>query len=261
MAEYYQVHYGNQYNVVYGNYYPPAGGGPTFTSDATSGKPVPQNSTEWSSFLSSIGSAIPVPGHLWLMQETSGTLADSIGASALTVSNSAYNKSISGWSRKAMGGSGAIVGTLRNLAMADTALNSFLVFMFARYDTSASALRAILQYGSPTVQTPAVTQKVRLREGANLLDSTNAHDATIHPFLLAYNQTNSTMKMYTDLEKLSVTFSASVGNFLTFTTSAAADTSSSDFIYAACWEGGISETTDAEAKKLITGFGFTPPWS
>lgn len=262
MAEYYQVHFGNSYNVVYGNIYPPSSGTPAFSTDSTSGKAVPTNSTEWLSFLALAGSLIPPPQHVWQMQEVSGTLADSIGTNVLTVSNATYNKTITGWTRKAVGGNGAAVtGQVRNLAMADTATTSVLVLIYAQYVVSPTALRSLLLYGTPTLQIPAVTQKVRLREGAALLDSTLAHDATIHPFLFAFNVTNSTCKVYTDLEKLSIAYSASVGTALTLSTSSTSDTSITDFVYGAAWEGINAETTDAEAKKLITALGYSPPWT
>lgn len=262
VAPLFSVEFGNRFGALFGTDYTPIGGA-QFSVDGTSGKPVPDNAGEWSNFLTSFSSVLSVPQHLWKFQESSGNNLDSVGSGNLTVTNSSYQKVIAGWSRFAMGGPGtAVTGTLRNLAMANTATTSYLIFAFGRFDTPTASLGAFVSYGSPTVQLPAITNKVRLREGGNLLDSTNNHNSTVHPFLLSYNISNSTVKLYTDLEKISITFTTSVGTSLSFATANTGDTGSRDFLYAASWEGAAAEViTDAEAKKLITAFGFSPPWS
>lgn len=77
----------------YGNY---------VSKDATSGWFVPANATEWTNLLS--GSGIATPSHAWQMQETSGSLSDSIGSTSLTASGTGgtYHATISGWTRKAV---------------------------------------------------------------------------------------------------------------------------------------------------------------
>jgi YD repeat-containing protein len=73
------------------------------TRDATSGWFVPQNASEWTELLT--GTGIPNPTNLWLLQETSGSLADSIGTASLAAHNSggmSYNNAINGWSRRAL---------------------------------------------------------------------------------------------------------------------------------------------------------------
>ncbi|HEY1556548.1 MAG TPA: hypothetical protein VGF94_17050, partial [Kofleriaceae bacterium] len=73
------------------------------TRDATSGWFTPANATEWTELLT--GTGISNPTNLWLLQETSGSLADSIGSAPLTAHNTggmSYNNSIGGWSRHAV---------------------------------------------------------------------------------------------------------------------------------------------------------------
>jgi RHS repeat-associated protein len=71
------------------------------TQDATSNWYVPANSTEWTNLLS--GTGISNPSQLWLMQESSGNLSDSIGTATLTATGTvSYQQSVTGWSRKAV---------------------------------------------------------------------------------------------------------------------------------------------------------------
>jgi hypothetical protein len=238
------------------------GSGSTYTTDATSGKATPSSAAEWTAFLSSISSALSAPQHLWLMQEPSVAAADSIGSKTLTVSNVLFGKPIAGWARMAIGGPEALIASsLSNASMVSTGTSSFMVLVYARFDPSPAVLRAMITYGTPVVQTPALTNKVRLREGGSLVDSSGAHNATVHPFLFAFNVTASTVRLYTDLEKLSVTYSTSTGSSLTLTTSLVSDITATDFLYGAAWDGVAGEINDAEAKKLITGLGYSPPWT
>ena len=70
----------------------------TVTQDALSGWYFPANSTEWTSLLS--GTGISNPSSLWLCQEASGTLADSIGSRPLTISGTpSYQQPAVGFSR------------------------------------------------------------------------------------------------------------------------------------------------------------------
>jgi hypothetical protein len=69
------------------------------TVDSSSGRPVPATSIEWSNLLE--GTGLPTPSSLWLMQETSGNVADSIGTRTGTASSGmTYQVSASGWTRK-----------------------------------------------------------------------------------------------------------------------------------------------------------------
>jgi len=73
------------------------------SQDATSGWYVPASSAEWTELLA--GTGLSAPSFLWLCQESSGNIADSIGGVTLTANGGGvfYQQSISGWSRKAFG--------------------------------------------------------------------------------------------------------------------------------------------------------------
>jgi hypothetical protein len=260
MTLFYNVQFGNLYNVVYGMNYPPSGGAPQFASDAVSGKATPANATEWTAFLASFGSALSAPQHLWLHQEASGNSLDTIGARPFTAASVVYQKPVTGWARLAMSGAASTTSSLTDSNAVSTNTTSFLWFSYVRTDP-ATTLRTLVNYGTTFVQVPDATH-LRLRTGGNTATSTGAYNgSTVHPVLFAYNFTNSTLTMYTDLEKLTVTFLASTGHVNVLAPSTTADTAVSDFLYSASWDGVAGETTDAEAKKLITAFGYSPPWT
>ena len=72
------------------------------TRDATSGWYVPANATEWTALLA--GTGIANPSNLWLSQQASGNLPDSIGSTPLVPFNGpSYQNTVAGWSRKAVG--------------------------------------------------------------------------------------------------------------------------------------------------------------
>lgn len=250
------VKFGQFNGALFGNSF--SVGGPV-TADGTSGKLVPANSTEWSNFLANNSIALGVPQHLYSFQEASGNALDGIGSTNLTATAITYSKPVTGWSRVAMSGTGSANSNLTNATYLDTAANSFLVFMYLRYDAVTVATRGLVTFGSPLLQIP--DNKIRLREGAALASTVNDHSTTVHPIVMAFNNLNTTIKMYSDLEKLTIAYSASSGSGLTLIPSALADPGVSDLIYMTSWGGASAETTDAEIKKLITGLGYSPPWS
>ncbi len=241
---------------------------PGVTRDSTSRVYTPGSFAEWETFLAALGDEapdLPPPEHLWLLQEASGNPVDTIGGKTLTATGGgnapAYQRTIPGWSRKAIGGPGiAANSSLSNTLMVNTATTSFLVLLLAR-SAPATVLRSICAYGTPAIQQP-VSNKTRFRLGASIVDSTNDHaGATVHPYLFAFSVSISTCKLYTDLEKITLTFSASAGSVLTLQCASASDATAADFLYAAAWDASSGDTIDSEAKKLITGLGFNPPWS
>jgi hypothetical protein len=233
------------------------------TQDATSLIYTPNTAAEWTTFLAAISSSLAAPDHLWRLQEASGHPADSIGSKTLTATTAGnapgYQRAITGWTRKAIGGPGSVAANLSNTAMVNTATTSFIVFLLARSATATVALRSVCSYGSPAIQQP-MSAKTRFRLGASITDSTLDHaGATVHPYLFAHNVTGSTCKLYSDLEKITATFGASVGSTMTLTGSTAAEPSAADFLYACAWDAAT--ITDAEAKGLIRGLGYAPTWT
>jgi hypothetical protein len=249
---------GHQVSAVPGNTYPPVNMS-AFTRDATSNKAVPVSTTEWTNFLASFGSTLVAPNHIYSMQDVSGNILDTAGTQTYaSAANLVYGKTVTGWTRKAISGTASTDVIPTNANGVNTGLLSFLSLAYIRYD-AGTVLRSPASYGTSSVRIPNTT--IQLRLGGNTATSSGDHSGTVHPILWAYNVSNSTCKLYTDLEKLSVTFTVSTGHVSSIMPSATVDPGLTDFLYQATWDGAAGETTDAEAKKLITALGYSPPWS
>lgn len=72
------------------------------SKDAAAGIYCPASSTEWTNFIARKGLSVAVPDALWLYQEASGNLADSIGSFTLTAAGTGatYQSAVTGWTRK-----------------------------------------------------------------------------------------------------------------------------------------------------------------
>ena len=136
----------------------------SFTTDATSLIGIPQNATEWGD--SSLSSDIAVPDSLYLCQELSGNLTDTIGGRTLTKSGlPVYSKAVTGWTTKGIdvSGNGAL-GSSQGFTSADhffdPTANSYLVLMYVNFVTATTTVKwagAALGGGSQTVRCVAST--------------------------------------------------------------------------------------------------------
>ena len=83
---------------------PPPDVTPTWAIDSQSKKGVPSSTLEWTELIQANGLTVAVPDDLWLMQDTSGSLEDSIGTNTLTpLASPSYGNTVNGWSRRAVG--------------------------------------------------------------------------------------------------------------------------------------------------------------
>lgn len=234
--------------------------------DSTSGIFVPASATEWDVFRAAKGVSIPTPNHLWLMQEVAGNPADSIGTGLglrpLTATGAgntpAYQKVIAGWSRRAIGGPGAANASLSNTSMVNTATGDFLVLTYLSSEAATGALRNIQAYGLPAIQQP-LSGKTRFRLSASITDTTADHAGPVRPYVFAFSSTTGYCKMYSDLEKIVATYSASSGTNLLLQCATASDTTAANFLYCAAWDGAV--VTDAQVKTLLQSLGWTIPWT
>lgn len=236
---------------------------PTWASDATSGKGVPNDATEWAAIVSAFSLAMGSPNHLWLCQEASGNLADTIGGKTLTAGNTpGHQQAVTGWSRKAVGHSGAASGqTFNNTTMANLNASSVLVLAYIKFNQSTVATRSIMFHGVSAgndFQSLVSSNSMRLRSGGNIGNSASSHVGQVRPFVLLYDRANSRNCLFSDIEKLSVTFGAVTGAEFRLTCSLSTDTSAdAQVLYVAHWEGTAAERSDAEIKALLTALGWS----
>lgn len=232
--------------------------------DATSNIYVPSTSAQWTAL------GLTAPNSLWLCQEASGNLADSIGALTLTATTTpTYQQTATGWTRVGVGlddntadrfVAGAAVGpdptTTSTLWLYYTVLRveattARIIGGATRSSSSTTNARLVL---SPSAGTN------RLSVNCNGVSATGSADHAVgtHAFAFRYDRTNSAVVGYSELEKITGTYAAGVvdgdkgigGN-----TSADAV-----FVYAAMWSGAAAEKSDAQIKSMLQTLGWTIAW-
>lgn len=236
---------------------------PRWAVDATSGKGWPISAAEWSDFISDIGQTFSAPDHMWLFQELSGTLADSIDARDLTVAGSPlYAQTVTGWATKAVTASGLAANqTANNTTFGNANANSLLLLMYAEIAQPVlTHTRAFLGAASGNdFQGLAASNAMRLRTGANIANGTLSHVGQVRPYVLRWDRSGAGANvLYSDIEKVSVTFASFSGTELRFTFGTAADvTANTKVLRAAAWEGTSAELTEAEIKAMLQGLNWS----
>lgn len=251
------------------------GGFSGVTRDATSGWYVPANATEWATFLSDIGlGSKSAPDMDHGLQEASGNAADSIGSFTLTAVNTpSYQQAVTGWSRKAIKFADNTAKALQttSASLPDISTTSMLTLTFMVAPGSApSGDRGVIAQGTSAATRSATILR---NTGKLAIESTTSHitsstssyvDGAVHVVAHKTDRTNSVVTLYTELEKVSPTFGATMtgkGLYLG-TESGALGTFGGGFVYEVTWSGAHAEWSDADMKTLIQGLtGLTVPWS
>lgn len=238
------------------------------TKDATSNKYVPANSSEWTTFRTAGSLSTANPNSLWLCQETSGNLSDSIGSLTLTANATpTYDNAVTGWTRKGLGftqvanqrfGAAAGVGP-------SPATTSQMWLWIVTVTATPAATRGICQVSNGATVLQGLltsTPRARINVGGTTTDGTNspATETNGMPVVLLYDRSGSRAMLYTSQEKITGTYSAGVVDGVK---GIGAGTSFPGFcVYGAMWSGAAAEAfTDANVKSLLQTMGFTIPWS
>lgn len=264
--------YGGQYAPARGPDYEPANraaGGPTWTIDATSGIAVPADATEWASFITDSGLSIAAPDALWLMQEASGNLADSIGSFTLAASGSglSYQQTQSGWSRTGVQTTDGTAGRWQNTAAAlpNVATESCLLLVYANITAAAGAsTRSLIEIGTTTDARVRVNTTPRMlsSSGGNLSAAgASSPVGQVRPYVLKVDRTGSVVTGYSDIEKLSPTFNASMTGERLVVGGNSGSCAAARYLYGAAWFLGDAEMSDATVKALLEALGWTIPWT
>lgn len=234
------------------------------TRDATSGMYCPANAAEWTELLA--GTGIANPALLWLCQEPTGTLADSIGTFNGEVTSGAptYSNAVPGWSRKAVicrqGQSDLIRSSNAGGAWPDA---STLVFAWVNYpagntdgnpDNVVTIGHAYAQQVSVNLKTSTTPTRLRGATHGDFQVDGTVDTVGVHPTLLLGDKTNLLSVVQTDLETIS---SADVntdpfdqiaigGNNVNFWLASGAGS-----IYLAAWSGSAAELDATHRATLL----------
>lgn len=239
-----------------------AGTAPSASRDATSNIYVPATAGEWTAL------SLTAPDDLWLSQEASGNLADSIGAVALTANATpGYSAAISGWSRV---GVSLTEGTANQRFSAGIGVGpspasvSIAFLAYVKIKTAvAGATRGILGLGGNlAVQQQSGLQKIRIAcVGVNTNGTANYADGSVHPLLFVYDRTNSKVVVYTDLETFTGTYNvgATDGNKGYGAGGSITTPTGMNVLYGAAYSGANAEalSTQATAKSYLQALGWT----
>lgn len=238
--------------------------------DATSGIRSPASLTQWQDFNAyhvAIGTTnYPnvTPSALYLCQEASGNLADSIGSATLTLAGTGhlFQQAVSGWSRLAIQCVNGTAGqkwitttTAPNPSTTSTNWLSIISFPAA----SPAAARCLMASQAGLDMRFSTGGKVTIINSASTNGTSDPRGA-VHVVEMKHDITNSAFVGYTDQEKIVGTYGATASN-TTFAIGGQQTTASgSAYLYVAIFSGAAAELTDAQHKARQTAMGFAPPW-
>ena len=225
---------------------------------------VPQNAADFT-FL-----GLTAPNSLWLMQESSGNLSDSIGSLTLTANGTPlYQQSVTNWTRKGIGFNGgtnqrmaAASGTGPSPASTSTLWLGYCVFTGG----SPAAGKGFMFGGATPFLQQTSTDRIRITgPGSNTADDATTlpgADATVHPIAMLYDRTNSRISVYTNEAKTAATYNSGATDGQKGFGGMGAVTASATFsvVWGAMWSGSAAEMSDANVKSLLQGLGWTIPW-
>jgi hypothetical protein len=263
--------------------YGDASSGPSMAGvakDATRGVYLPATAAQWTTALAVAGIVTGNPSALWLSQEASGNLADSIGTFTMVGNGTglAYQQSVAGWSTKAVttidGDSGKFQNT--DSGLPDISTTSILILSYVNLPasfggtersiiTTGASFHASIGADSAPNSNPA---KLALAQGGGTDGGTQAVAATsttgVHPVIVQMNIATSTPAVVTDKDFTTAALSASQSGkkiVLGGDNAAVWNGASAGYLYTAAFFGTAAELTKTQIKSLLTTLGWTVAWS
>jgi len=237
--------------------------------DATSGKYMPASSAQWTTTMAAAGIGSGNPSLLWLGQEASGNLADSIGAFAGTANITAYQQAVAGWAAKAFTlGAGAIANVVTTSAsLPDISTTSCLMLGYVLFPASASTNLSVVTmgttFGAQAFANLNATPKLVGGADPNTVAGTANPFGGVHPLVVQVNRGGSAAVICTEQEKLTPTLAANpAGKKLwlggdSSQTWAAAGTG---HLYTAAFFGTAAELSVAQLRTLLQTLGWSVAW-
>lgn len=231
--------------------------------DATSGIRCPSNAYQWTTLLGY------TPTSLWLCQEASGNLTDTLAGQTLTAATAPlYNQAQAGWTRLAVALTNSTGQRFAHATFAVSSAVSLFALAYAGYNSATvTAGNHILVYGgnndvSLTNGDAGNETKVRYREGTNIVEGANTLSVgAVYPIGLLRNVTGLAARAYSDTEKLSPTFDVTAGTVLSLGCAAGATSAPMNYVYVVAWSGLTAEMSDATVKAIYVALGWSPSWS
>ncbi len=183
-------------------------GGITVATDGPGAVYVPASSADFSQL------SITTPDSLWLLQDASGNPASAIGAVTPTAAGVAsYSNAVTSWTRVFYGFSEASTNQRVGVALGTynpaTASQSALVY--AKVETVSAASRILFGVSAAIYARYTAGGLLQIvNNGSAVTGTYDYRDGNVHPYLLRYNLTNSTVTLFTDKEQLSPVFTTGI---------------------------------------------------
>ena len=239
------------------------------TRDAASGKYFPANAAEWTITRAAAGISSGNPANLWLCQEASGNLADSIGGTALAVAGTwNYQQAVTGFTRLAVVNPTDGLGARFTSAGDEISTSSEALFAVVQMPASGpGGTRSVMEVGTnatrDAIELANVGPVLRGRSVANIADGTHDFTNAVRPCVLVSNRTGTEVIVATDQEKLLPTFGGTMaGTLITFGGVAGGNLCPNmGLMYACRFSGAAAELSAAQVKSLLQVLGWSIPWS
>jgi hypothetical protein len=227
--------------------------------DATSSKYVPATAAQWTTTMSAAGIATGNPTSLWLCQEASGSLADSIGTQTLPSEGArqSYGNVISGWTRKALQsvGDGWYLGAS---PAPDPATTSSLTLVYALVGAGSGIIVTANTGQTWGTRLSPSASLTRVESGATFTDGAVDPTGSSRPWVYKLDRSRVTGNGYTDQEKLSVALGSPTGPGTYFSNSTLV--AGCSILYVAQFTGTAAELSDANVRSLLQVLGWSPAW-
>lgn len=238
----------------------------TWTVDGTSAKACPSSASEWSALIAAKNLNIAVPSGLWLAQEGSGSLADSIGPVTLAPygpPNPTYQQAITGWTRRAVATvDGSISGFANSIAPAlpELSATSMTVLAYFASPTTPASPRSFMYGGFGSTLNYAnvgIDQNHHLSLTVTPSSATGTvdHGTGVFPVVMKLDRTNLVQTLITDRETITAPYQARSARGITL---GGANPGSPDarWLYVAAWYGPSAEISNADLTALIRALGW-----
>lgn len=223
---------------------------------------VPQTAADFTTL------SLTAPNNLYRMQETSLTLADSIGALTLAKNGTpTYAQTVASWGRKGIGFGASGANYFNNTGIVDPATTSIAVLGYITVTAKpATTTRLVMSIGTTTLEFVSVNQTPVLQINTTVTTPGTLDPTTfgVMPYLMLYNRSTSAAKLYTLNEKLSATYNGSlagaelrVGNNSTVVVP-------SNWVAAYMWSGATCQTafpSDAAVKSYLQALNWAISWT
>jgi hypothetical protein len=238
--------------------------------DAGSSIYCPASAAEWDTALAAAGVSVSAPIGLWLMQESSGNVADSIGTITLeTLGGASYNNAVAGWTRKGLGtadGSGLIYNNASGELPVPTTTSQMFIGYVAITATPGATRDVVSLGGSTSLRSAQVTTGPFYRAFRNSdvsgTDGSSDIGTGVRPLVIKIDRAASAHYVYSDIEKVTHTWaapdSAAVALYIGGVDAGAPPMR---ILYGALFAGTGGEMTNAQIKTLLTTLGWTPTWT